>query len=184
MRPKKLQAMSEGDLFRARLDQIRFSGHSTGVIAQLHLDLDDRFSYTLGQPLLRKTPRHSCHSEADMMRSMTMLTLALTLVVGTSTANAHALLERAQPQVGSSVQTAPRQVTLSFTQRLEPSFSSITVTDSSGQQVSADRASVSGTTMSVPLRAIGPGTYQVNWRALSVDTHTTEGSFSFTVGGP
>jgi methionine-rich copper-binding protein CopC len=23
----------------------------------------------------------------------------------------------------------------------------------------------------------------VKWRALSVDTHTTEGSFSFTVGG-
>jgi methionine-rich copper-binding protein CopC len=42
---------------------------------------------------------------------------------------------------------------------------------------------VSGTTMSVPLRAAGPGTYHVNWRALSVDTHTTEGSFSFTVGG-
>jgi copper resistance protein C len=117
-----------------------------------------------------------------MMRSITVLTLGLTLVAGTTAARAHAMLASAQPRVGSSVASAPRQVTLTFTQRLEPSFSSITVTGPSGQQVSAGRASVSGTTMSVPLRAAGPGTYQVNWRALSVDTHTTEGSFSFTVG--
>jgi copper resistance protein C len=128
-------------------------------------------------------PRRNFHSEADMKRSMTVLTLALMLGAGTTVAHAHAMLASAQPRVGSSVPSAPRQVTLSFTQRLEPSFSSITVTGPSGQQVSAGRASVSGTTMSVPLRAAGPGTYQVSWRALSVDTHTTEGSFSFTVGG-
>ncbi len=117
------------------------------------------------------------------MRSITVLTLALMLGAGTTAAHAHAMLAGAQPRVGSSVASAPRQVTLSFTQRLEPSFSSITVTGPSGLQVSAGRASVRGTTMSVPLRAAGPGTYQVNWRALSVDTHTTQGSFSFTVGG-
>ena len=118
-----------------------------------------------------------------MMRSITVLALALVLGAGTTAARAHAMLAGAQPRVGSSVSSAPRQVTLSFTQQLEPGFSSITVTGPSGQQVSAGRASVSGTTMSVPLRAAGPGTYRVNWRALSVDTHTTEGSFSFTVGG-
>ena len=30
-------------------------------------------------------------------------------------------------------------------------------------------------------RALGPGTYTVSWRALSVDTHTTTGTFHFTV---
>jgi methionine-rich copper-binding protein CopC len=34
----------------------------------------------------------------------------------------------------------------------------------------------------VPLKAIRPGTYRVTWRVLSVDTHTTEGSFTFKVG--
>jgi methionine-rich copper-binding protein CopC len=27
------------------------------------------------------------------------------------------------------------------------------------------------------------GTYKASWHVLSVDTHTTEGDFSFTVGG-
>jgi methionine-rich copper-binding protein CopC len=34
----------------------------------------------------------------------------------------------------------------------------------------------------VPVKALAPGTYKVHWRVLSVDTHTTEGNFSFRVG--
>jgi copper resistance protein C len=41
---------------------------------------------------------------------------------------------------------------------------------------------VSGSVMRVALRPIRPGTYRVTWRVLSVDTHTTEGSYSFIVG--
>jgi methionine-rich copper-binding protein CopC len=29
-----------------------------------------------------------------------------------------------------------------------------------------------------------PGSYKVQWHALSVDTHTTQGAFSFRVGAP
>jgi hypothetical protein len=36
--------------------------------------------------------------------------------------------------------------------------------------------------MSVSLRPGGSGTYRVEWKVLSVDTHTTEGSFTFRVG--
>jgi copper resistance protein C len=36
--------------------------------------------------------------------------------------------------------------------------------------------------MSVTLRPGGTGTYRVTWRVLSVDTHTTDGSFTFQVG--
>ena len=36
--------------------------------------------------------------------------------------------------------------------------------------------------MSVALKAIKPGAYHVHWQALSVDTHKTEGNFTFTVG--
>jgi methionine-rich copper-binding protein CopC len=37
--------------------------------------------------------------------------------------------------------------------------------------------------MRIGVKALGPGSYRVRWRALSVDTHTTEGSFTFHVGG-
>jgi methionine-rich copper-binding protein CopC len=117
------------------------------------------------------------------MRIIFATTLALFIALATLAAHAHATLQSAEPRVGSTVASPPHQVTLHFSQRLEPSLSSITVTNGSGQRVDAGRASVSGTTMSVSLGAIGPGTYHVSWRALSVDTHTTEGSFSFTVGG-
>ena len=34
----------------------------------------------------------------------------------------------------------------------------------------------------VALKTLGPGTYKVSWRVLSVDTHRTQGDFSFHVG--
>jgi copper resistance protein C len=97
-------------------------------------------------------------------------------------AQAHAFLDHASPLVGSSVQTAPREVSLSFTQNLEPAFSTVQVTDASGARVDVGKPQVSGNSMSIGLKSIGPGTYRVRWRVLSVDTHTTEGNFSFHVG--
>jgi hypothetical protein len=91
-------------------------------------------------------------------------------------------LDHANPRVGNTVATAPRDVTLWFTQNLEPAFSTIAVTDSSGQRVDVGKPNISGTVMRVPLRGIQAGTYRVLWRVLSVDTHTTEGSFTFRVG--
>jgi hypothetical protein len=35
--------------------------------------------------------------------------------------------------------------------------------------------------LQVPLKPLGPGTYRVKWRVLSVDTHVTEGDFTFRV---
>ena len=108
--------------------------------------------------------------------------IPLLLLLATSEASAHALLDHAEPRVGNTVATAPREGTLWFTQKLEPAFSSITVTNSAGQRVDAGKTRVSGNQMSVSLRSGGAGTYRVNWRVLSVDTHRTDGSFTFRVG--
>ena len=88
-----------------------------------------------------------------------------------------------EPLVGSTVGAAPHEVSLWFTQNLEPAFSSVQVTDAKGARVDLGKAQVSGSTMRVGLKSLSPGTYRVHWRALSVDTHTTEGNFSFHVGG-
>jgi copper resistance protein C len=107
----------------------------------------------------------------------------LLLLLMTSGASAHASLDRAEPRVGNKVATAPREVTLWFTQKLEPAFSSIAVTNSAGQRVDTGKTRVSGSQMSISLRAGGgAGTYHVTWRVLSVDTHRSDGSFSFEVG--
>jgi copper resistance protein C len=97
-------------------------------------------------------------------------------------AHAHAFLDHAEPRVGSTVPTAPRVLTLTFTQELEAAFSSAEVTDTKGARVDQGRPQISGTVMRVGLKPLSAGTYRVHWRALSVDTHTTEGNFSFRVG--
>jgi copper resistance protein C len=117
------------------------------------------------------------------MRTLISVLSLFLLALGAGTAHAHAFLDHASPLVGSTVGTAPHEVTLSFTQSLEPAFSSVQVTDAKGARVDQGKAQVSGSTMRIGLKALGPGTYKVHWRALSVDTHTTQGSFSFHVGG-
>ena len=117
-----------------------------------------------------------------MQRSAIVLIIPLLLWLVTGEASAHALLDHAEPRVGNTVATAPREVTLWFTQKLEPAFSSIAVTNSAGQRVDTGKTRVSGNQMSVSLRSGGAGTYRVNWRVLSVDTHRTDGSFTFRVG--
>jgi methionine-rich copper-binding protein CopC len=114
-----------------------------------------------------------------------MLTFAisavLTVMAGTA-ARAHAFLDHAEPRVGSTVPTAPREVVLSYTQNLEPAFSSIEVSDANGARVDLGKPNINASTMRVGLKQLAPGTYRVRWQVLSVDTHTTEGSFSFHVG--
>ena len=107
----------------------------------------------------------------------------LTALLAANAALAHAMLDHASPLVGSTVATAPQEVTLTFTQNLEAAFSTVTVTGPNGARVDAGKTQISGNTMRVGLKAKGPGTYRVRWRALSVDTHSTQGSFTFQVGG-
>ncbi len=117
-----------------------------------------------------------------MRRSSLFVIVPLLLVLAAGEASAHAMLDHAEPRVGNKVATAPHQVTLWFTQKLEPAFSSVTVTDAAGKRVDTGKARVSGDQMSVSLRSGGTGTYHVKWHVLSVDTHTTDGNFTFQVG--
>jgi copper resistance protein C len=95
--------------------------------------------------------------------------------------SAHAFLKRAQPSAGAALAAAPKSVTLAFSERLEPAFSGMTVTDSAGHNVAAAATMIDGVSMVVPLRPLARGTYRVVWHVVSVDTHRTEGSYSFTV---
>src|ERR1700760_2068624 len=98
------------------------------------------------------------------MRRFSLISIIpLLLALATGIAHAHAFLDHAEPRVGNKVATAPREVTLWFTQKLEPAFSTVTVTNAAGQRIDTGKARVSGDRMSVSLRAGGTGTYQVNW---------------------
>lgn len=117
------------------------------------------------------------------MRPLTVVASLLVAALYAIGAQAHAFLDHASPLVGSTVQTAPRELTLSFTQNLEPAFSTVQVVGPSGPRVDQGKPRISGNTMRIAIKAAGAGTYRVRWHALSVDTHTTQGSFTFTVTG-
>jgi len=117
------------------------------------------------------------------MKHFSIVAAALTaLLIAPTAALAHAMLDRASPAVGSSQVTAPHEVVLTFTSDLEPAFSSIEVRSESGGAMHAGKAATKGSQMRVPLKALQPGTYKVIWRVLSVDTHRTQGNFTFRVG--
>jgi methionine-rich copper-binding protein CopC len=103
---------------------------------------------------------------------------------GTQAVLAHAFLDKADPAVGATLKAAPTEVTITFTEGLEPDFSSLTVEDESGQRVDlggAHTAPDDATRFSVGLKQLKPGSYKVLWRVTSVDTHKTSGSYSFAV---
>lgn len=109
-----------------------------------------------------------------------------TAILAAPRAEAHAFLDHASPAVGSTVPSTPAALTMWFTQQLEPAFTTATVTDQSGNSVENGSPQVDPkdpTELRVPLKPLPPGTYSVAWHALSVDTHTTTGHFTFTVGG-
>lgn len=116
--------------------------------------------------------------------SMKTIILGFALCLVANAASAHAMLDHASPRVGSSNASAPREVVLWFTEAIEPSFSSIEVRAADGTRVEAGKAARGGdgTQLRVSLKALKPGTYRVQWRVLSVDTHRTQGDFTFSVG--
>jgi methionine-rich copper-binding protein CopC len=114
-----------------------------------------------------------------------IIVLAGLAALAPCTALAHAMLDHAMPPVGSSQAAAPHEVALTFTEDLEPAFSTIEVRSESGAVVSSGKAHVDSkqhTQLRVPLNPLPPGTYKVIWRVLSVDTHRTQGDFTFRVG--
>ena len=121
-----------------------------------------------------------------MHRVLRAPALAAALSFAAAPVSAHAFLDHASPAVGSVVPTAPAAITLWFTQDLEPAFSTVTVTNQAGQRVDRGNQHVppgQSAVLQVGLPSLPPGTYTVNWRVISVDTHPTQGSFTFQVGG-
>ena len=81
--------------------------------------------------------------------------------------------------------TAPTEIALNFSEKLENTFSTVIVRDAMGKRVDKGDAHVDKadrTLMKVPLESLMPGIYIVEWKALTADTHRTEGAFIFRIG--
>jgi methionine-rich copper-binding protein CopC len=118
------------------------------------------------------------------MKRILVLIAALAAGLPAAAAFAHAFLDHAVPAVGAAVPAAPKQVQLFFTQELEPAFSGATLAAADGRAIATAAATVdpqNKMAMVLNLPTLAPGHYKVSWHVVSVDTHRTEGSFSFDI---
>ncbi|MEX3921072.1 copper resistance protein CopC [Paraburkholderia sp. BR10872] len=110
--------------------------------------------------------------------------IAALLIAVCQLAQAHAYPTHEAPGAGATVTTSQKDVVIDFDDGLEPAFSSITVTDAQGKDVTSGKAVVDPSNskhMSVGLNALTPGVYTVSWVALADDGHRTQGHYAFTV---
>lgn len=112
--------------------------------------------------------------------------VVLCLAVMPGVASAHAYLIRTSPAAARVLNAAPRQVSLTYDEAVEPRFAIISVTNVDGHQVTAGpvrRSTADPVTLVVPLRpGLPEGWYLIYWRAISVDGHPVQGAFTYAVG--
>lgn len=117
----------------------------------------------------------------SIVRSLLGALVVLLLALGH--ASSHAFVDASIPPDRATVREAPAEVTVRFTESVELEFSRISVKSGTGETVSTGPIrQPAGNTLSVGLKPLGAGSYTIEWRVLSVDTHVTDGVLRFAVG--
>ncbi|MEU6028594.1 copper resistance protein CopC [Streptomyces tauricus] len=115
-------------------------------------------------------------------------TLLLLLLGGATSASAHSAVRDTDPREGSVLRTAPREVTMTFTESVGITDDSLRVLSPQNRRVNAgDTEHVSGSSDKVRVRLrddLPDGTFTVAWRVVSADSHPISGAFTFSIGEP
>jgi copper resistance protein C len=146
----------------------------------------DTISMQVGQS---RSARRDPKVDARMkVRSLSVVMLAaLSVLVMALTVAAHAKLVRAEPRPGSSVTTPPTALRAWFNDELDTKRSTLRVIDRKGARIDrgdgrVDLDDLDRKSMVVGLKPVGPGTYTVQWTAVSADDgFVARGSYRFTI---
>jgi methionine-rich copper-binding protein CopC len=108
----------------------------------------------------------------------------LAIVVSSPTMSwAHSFPDKETPSAGQKVASPPSEVVIDFDAPIEKLFAKLEVTGADGKNEAAGAPQVSddGRQLSVKVGALKPGDYTVKWAVVCIDTHHTEGSYTFSV---
>jgi copper transport protein len=117
--------------------------------------------------------------------ALVALVAAVAALALPAAAFAHAALLRTTPSASGTVNTSPKQLTLTYSEAVEPRFAIVSVTNAGAEQQTAGppaRAPANPDTLVVPLKKLAEGWYLVWWRVISADGHPVRGAFTFAVG--
>ncbi|MFD7995630.1 copper resistance CopC/CopD family protein [Streptomyces mexicanus] len=114
--------------------------------------------------------------------------LVLLLLAGAGPAAGHAALRSLDPADGTVLPSAPRALTLTFTESVGLLDDTFRLFGPDGRRVRTDPAEHApgrADTARVAFPAgLGRGTFTVAWRVVSADSHPVSGAFTFSVGSP
>lgn len=121
------------------------------------------------------------------MKALRTLIVAAAMAAATLVspfASAHATLKSSNPEAGATLAAAPKDITLTFNEKIEEAFSTITIADGQGKEVTAGKAKVDTTNPAIlrlDVPALAAGSYTVTWAVAGHDGHRRKGDFKFTV---
>lgn len=121
------------------------------------------------------------------MKTLHTMLLAATMAaatLATPLVSAHASLKSSNPEAGATLEAAPKAITLTFNEKIEEAFSSITIADASGKAVAPGKAAVDTANPAIlrlAIPALTSGAYTVTWAVAGHDGHRRKGEFKFSV---
>ena len=98
---------------------------------------------------------------------------------------AHAELVSTNPTAGAVLEVSPAEITLTFTEPVEINLGGIRLFDGSGNPVdvgTTKHPGGHGREVGVAVGELPDGSYVVDWRVVSADSHPVQGAFTFQIG--
>ena len=119
-------------------------------------------------------------------RAMVFVIVTFTVLFALAApAFAHAVLEGSNPAPQASLTSAPKAVTLDFSEKVDVRSDGIRLIDGKGGTVDIGKPSHpagEGKKVRVALPKLAKGLYTVAWRATSADSHPVQGAFTWGYG--
>jgi methionine-rich copper-binding protein CopC len=114
--------------------------------------------------------------------SAALLIAGTVLFAGGTPALAHTALKSSNPAKGASLQSAPPQITLTFSEPVQVEAGAITVAGPGGAQWTVGPAEVAGAVVTAPVTPAGPaGQYTISYRVISADGDPVRGTVPFAL---
>lgn len=113
--------------------------------------------------------------------SLLLFAVTASIVLSTTPAAAHARLIGSDPEDGATVDVAPVEIVLEFSERVQEDFAQVAVLDADDGHHEDGEPVVSGSTVTQAVNALSAGDYRISYRVGSSDGHPISGTLTFTV---